>query len=223
MNLSLGSHLPESNFALVGMAGIMTGVMHAPLTAIFLIAEITGGYELLTPLIISSTVSYLTVFYFEPHSIYARQLANRKELITHHKDNAILTFMNPASLIEKNFLSIGPDCSLGDLVKVVAESSRNIFPVVDAENTFYGVITLDHIRGIMFDRELYNTSLVSDLMYMPEFYISPDDDMDKIMSLFQRNDRFNIPVIKDGKYIGFMSRANVFSEYRKLLKQFSEE
>jgi len=223
MNLSIGSHLPESNFALVGMAGIMTGVMHAPLTAIFLIAEITGGYELLTPLIISSTVSYLTVYYFEPHSIYARQLATRKELITHHKDNAILTFMNPASLIEKNFLSIGPDQSLGDLVKVVAESSRNIFPVIDAENTFYGVVTLDHIRGIMFDRELYNTRSVSDLMYMPEFYISPDDDMEKIMSLFQRNDRFNIPVIKDGKYIGFMSRANVFSEYRKLLKQFSEE
>ena len=131
--------------------------------------------------------------------------------------------MNPASLIEKNFLSIGPDQSLGDLVKVVAESSRNIFPVIDAENTFYGVVTLDHIRGIMFDRELYNTRSVSDLMYMPEFYISPDDDMEKIMSLFQRNDRFNIPVIKDGKYIGFMSRANVFSEYRKLLKQFSEE
>ncbi|MCX6286280.1 MAG: chloride channel protein [Bacteroidetes bacterium] len=223
INLSLGSHLPESNFALVGMAGIMTGVMHAPLTAIFLIAEITGGYELLTPLIISSTVSYLTVFYFEPHSIYARQLATRKELITHHKDNAILSFMNPASLIEKNFLSISPDSSLGDLVRVVAESSRNIFPVVDSENTFYGVVTLDHIRGIMFDRELYDTKFVRDLMYMPEFFITPDDDMEKIMALFQRNDRFNIPVLKDGKYIGFISRANVFSEYRRLLKQFSEE
>jgi CIC family chloride channel protein len=223
INLSLGLHLPESNFALVGMAGIMTGVMHAPLTAIFLIAEITGGYELLTPLIISSTVSYLTVFYFEPHSIYARQLATRKELITHHKDNAILNFMNPASLIEKNFLSISPDSSLGELVKVVAESSRNIFPVVDAENTFYGIVSLDHIRGFMFDRELYDKKFVSDLMYMPEFFITPDDDMEKIMSLFQENDRFNIPVLKDGKYIGFMSRANVFSEYRKLLKHFSEE
>jgi len=223
INLGLGSHLPESNFALVGMAGLMTGVMHAPLTAIFLIAEITGGYELLTPLIISSTVSYLTVFYFEPHSIYARQLAMRKELITHHKDNAILTFMDPAGLIEKNFMTIPPDASLGDLVKVVAEASRNIFPVVDAENTFHGIVTLDHIRGIMFDRELYNKKFVRDLMYMPEFFITPDDDMEKIMSLFQRNDRFNIPVLKDGKYIGFMSRATVFSEYRKLLKQFSEE
>ena len=223
INLGLGSHLPESNFALVGMAGLMTGVMHAPLTAIFLIAEITGGYELLTPLIISSTVSYLTVFYFEPHSIYARQLAMRKELITHHKDNAILTFMDPAGLIEKNFKTVLPDASLGDLVKVVAEASRNIFPVVDAENTFHGIVTLDHIRGIMFDRELYNKKFVRDLMYMPEFFITPDDDMEKIMSLFQRNDRFNIPVLKDGKYIGFMSRATVFSEYRKLLKQFSEE
>ena len=223
INLGLHAHLPESNFALVGMAGIMTGVMHAPLTAIFLIAEITGGYELLTPLIISSTVSYLTVYYFEPHSIYARQLATRNELITHHKDNAILAFMNPANLIETNFLSVLPDYSLGQLVKVVAESSRNIFPVVDADSTFYGVVTMDHIRGIMFDRELYDTKFVRDLMYMPEFYISPDDDMEKIMSLFQKNDRFNIPVLKDGKYIGFMSRANVFSEYRKLLKQYSEE
>ncbi len=223
INLSLGLHLPESNFALVGMAGIMTGVMHAPLTAIFLIAEITGGYSLLTPLIISSTVSYLTVYYFEPHSIYAKQLATRKELITHHKDNAILTFMNPASLIEKNFLTVGPDQCLGDLVKVVSESSRNIFPVVDSENTFYGVVTLDHIRGIMFVRELYDKKFVRELMFLPEFFITPDDDMEKIMALFQRNDRFNIPVLKDGKYIGFMSRANVFSEYRKLLKQFSEE
>jgi len=163
------------------------------------------------------------VYYFEPHSIYARQLATRKELITHHKDNAILSFMNPASLIEKNFLSISPDSSLGDMVKVIAESSRNIFPVVDSENTFYGVVTLDHIRGIMFDRELYDTRFVRELMYMPEFFITPDDGMEKIMELFQRNDRFNIPVLKDGKYIGFISRANVFSEYRKLLKQFSEE
>ena len=223
INLGLHAHLPESNFALVGMAGIMTGEKHAPLTAIFLIAEITGGYELLTPLIISSTVSYLTVYYFEPHSIYARQLATRNELITHHKDNAILAFMNPANLIETNFLSVLPDYSLGQLVKVVAESSRNIFPVVDADSTFYGVVTMDHIRGIMFDRELYDTKFVRDLMYMPEFFISPDDDMEKIMSLFQKNDRFNIPVLKDGKYIGFMSRANVFSEYRKLLKQYSEE
>ena len=223
INLGLGSHLPESNFALVGMAGIMTGVMHAPLTAIFLIAEITGGYNLLTPLIISSTVSYLTVYYFEPHSIYARQLATRKELITHHKDKAILTIMDPSTLIETNFIAVRPDNSLGDLVKVVAESSRNIFPVVDSENTFYGVVTLDHIRGIMFERELYEKKFVSDLMYMPEFFITPDDDMEKIMALFQRNDRFNIPVLQNGKYIGFMSRANVFSEYRKLLKQFSEE
>jgi len=223
INLSFGAHLPESNFALVGMAGIMTGVMHAPLTAIFLIAEITGGYELLTPLIIASTVSYLTVYYFEPHSIYARQLAVRKELITHHKDNAVLTFMDPASLVEKNFLHISPDSSLGDLVKVVATSPRNIFPVVDAENIFYGVVTMDHIRAIMFDNALYETTFVRDLMSMPEFFITPDDDMEKIMALFQRNDRFNIPVLKDGKYIGFMSRANVFSEYRKLLKQFSEE
>ncbi|MCX6241836.1 MAG: chloride channel protein [Bacteroidetes bacterium] len=223
INLSLGSHLPESNFALVGMAGIMTGVMHAPLTAIFLIAEITGGYELLTPLIISSTVSYLTVYYFEPHSIYARQLATRKELITHHKDNAILTMMDPANLIETNFLKVSPDSNLGDLVKVVSASSRNSFPVVDETGTFYGIVTLDHIRSIMFEREMYDKKLVRDLMYTPEFFITPDDDMEKIVNMFHKNDRFNIPVLNNGKYIGFMSRATVFSEYRKLLKQFSEE
>ncbi len=223
INLGLNSHLPESNFALVGMAGIMTGVMHAPLTAIFLIAEITGGYELLTPLIISSTISYLTVYYFEPHSIYARQLATRKELITHHKDNAILTMMDPANLIETNFLTVSPDSSLGDLVKVVSASSRNSFPVVDDTGTFYGIVTLDHIRSIMFEREMYDKKLVRDLMYTPEFYITPDDDMEKIVNMFHKNDRFNIPVLKDGKYIGFMSRATVFSEYRKLLKKFSEE
>ncbi|MCX6285037.1 MAG: chloride channel protein [Bacteroidetes bacterium] len=223
MNLGLGSHLPESNFALVGMAGIMTGVMHAPLTAIFLIAEITGGYELLTPLIISSTVSYLTVFYFEPHSIYARQLATRKELITHHKDNAILTMMDPSVLIETNFLTVSPDATLGDLVKIISASVRNSFPVVDETGTFYGIVSLDHIRSIMFDREMYDRKFVRDLMFTPQNYITPDDDMEKIVNLFQKNDRFNIPVLKDGKYLGFMSRATVFSEYRKLLKKFSEE
>jgi chloride channel protein, CIC family len=223
MNLGLGSNLPESNFALVGMAGIMTGVMHAPLTAIFLIAEITGGYELLTPLIISSTVSFITVFYFEPHSIYAKQLAARKELITHHKDNAVLTMMDPSGLIETNFLKINPDASLGDLVKVVSASVRNSFPVVDEDGNFYGIVSLDHIRSIMFDREMYDKKFVRELMFTPQNYISPDDDMEKIVNLFQKNDRFNIPVLKDGKYLGFMSRATVFSEYRKLLKQFSEE
>ncbi|MCX6281881.1 MAG: chloride channel protein [Bacteroidetes bacterium] len=223
INLGLNSHLPESNFALVGMAGIMTGVMHAPLTAIFLIAEITGGYELLTPLIISSTVSYLTVYYFEPHSIYARQLATRKELITHHKDNAILTMMDPSLLIETNFIKVNPDATLGDLVKIISASVRNSFPVVDDTGTFYGIVSLDHIRSIMFDREMYDQKFVRDLMFTPQNYITPDDDMEKIVNLFQKNDRFNIPVLKDGKYLGFMSRATVFSEYRKLLKKFSEE
>jgi len=223
MNLGLGSHLPESNFALVGMAGIMTGVMHAPLTAIFLIAEITGGYELLTPLIIASTVSYLTVYYFEPHSIYARQLAARHELITHHKDNAILTMMDPSILIETNFLKVSPDATLGDLVKIISASVRNSFPVVDEMGMFYGIVSLDHIRTIMFDREMYDKQFVRDLMFTPQNYITPDDDMEKIVNLFQKNDRFNIPVLKDGKYLGFMSRATVFSEYRKLLKKFSEE
>jgi len=213
----------ESNFSLVGMAGIMAGVMHAPLTAIFLIAEITGGYELFPPLIITATISYLTIMYFEPHSIYTKRLAQRGELMTHHKDKAVLSMMKVKKLIEKNFNTIHPDATLGDLVHVVSNSSRNIFPVVDKEGNFYGIIFMDHIRNIMFHPEMYDTTYVRDLMFMPEKIVDPDESMEDVAQKFQTTGKFNLVVIKDGKYLGFVSRARVFSSYRKLLKDFSDD
>ncbi|MEI7500998.1 MAG: chloride channel protein [Bacteroidota bacterium] len=223
LNTTFGLNISLSNFALVGMAGVMAGVMHAPLTAIFLIAEITGGYMLLTPLIIVSAIAYLTSHIFESHSIYTRQLAARKELITHDKDKAVLSFMSPRQLIETNFARVDPEATLGELVKVVATASRNIFPVVDQTGTFHGVVMLDNIRQIMFDQSIYDVTFVKDLMFMPDYSINPDDSMDTVIQLFQGSDRYNLPVLKNGKYIGFISRANVFSQYRELLRKFSDD
>ncbi|OYT14139.1 MAG: chloride channel protein [Bacteroidetes bacterium 4572_114] len=213
----------ESNFSLVGMAGIMAGVMHAPLTAIFLIAEITGGYELLPPLIITATISYLTINYFEPHSIYTKRLAQRGELMTHHKDKAVLSMMKVKKLIETNFNPIHPDATLGDLVKVISSSSRNIIPVVDEDGTFCGLIFMDHIREIIFKPEIYRTTFVRNLMFMPETTVSQQESMEAVAQKFQKTGKFNLVVLKDGKYIGFISRARVFSAYRKLLKDFSDD
>lgn len=223
LNQLFGFNISLSNFSLVGMAGVMAGVMHAPLTAIFLIAEITGGYQLLTPLIIVSAIAYLTSHVFESHSIYARQLAIRKELITHDKDKAVLSFMNPRQLIETNFSMIDPEATLGELVKVVATSTRNIFPVVDQSGKFYGIVTLDIIRQIMFDQSLYDITHVKGLMVWPDRTLDPDDPMDVIVQLFDRSDLYNLPVLKEGKYLGFISRARIFSQYREMLRKFSED
>ncbi len=222
-NTVFGLNISQSNFALVGMAGVMAGVMHAPLTAIFLIAEITGGYLLLTPLIMVSAIAYLTCHIFESHSIYARQLAARKELITHDKDKAVLSFMSPRQLIETNFTKVDPEATLGQLVKIVAKSTRNIYPVVNHEGTFYGVVMLDNIRQIMFDQSIYDVTYVKDLLFMPDYAIKPEDSMDTVIQLFQQSDRYNLPVLDNGKYLGFISRATVFSQYRELLKRFSDD
>jgi len=218
-----GLTISYANFTLVGMAGVMAGVMHAPLTAIFLIAEITGGYLLLTPLIIVSAIAYITSSVFESHSIYTRQLAARKELITHDKDKAVLSFMSPRQLIETNFAKVDPEATLGQLVKIVATASRNIFPVVDHDGKFYGVVMLDNIRQIMFDQSIYEVTFVKDLLFMPDYTINPDDSMDRVIQLFQQSDRYNLPVLENEKYLGFISRANVFSQYRMLLKKFSSD
>jgi CIC family chloride channel protein len=215
--------LTESNFAMVGMSGLIAGVLHAPLTAIFLIAEITGGYELFVPLMITSTISYATIRLFITNSVYTHQLAKRGELITHHKDKAILSFLKVNKLIEKNFIPVKPDATLGDLVKVIAKSTRNIFPVIDEENNFYGIIFLDDIRNIIFKPEKYDEIKVNSLMYMPNTLIDPDESMEEVAKKFQKTENYNLPVLKDGKYVGFISRANVFSEYRRLLKDFSDE
>jgi CIC family chloride channel protein len=223
LNQLFGFNISLSNFSLVGMAGVMAGVMHAPLTAIFLIAEITGGYQLLTPLIMVSAIAYLTSHIFESHSIYARQLAIRKELITHDKDKAVLSFMNPRQLIETNFSVVDPEATLGELVKVVATSTRNIFPVVDSSGKFYGIVTLDTIRQIMFDQSLYDITYVKGLMIWPDRTLDTDDSMDVIVQLFDRSDLYNLPVLKEGKYLGFISRARIFSQYREMLRKFSED
>jgi len=214
--------IPVSNYALVGMAGLLAGVVHAPLTAIFLIAEITGGYELFLPIMLVATISYGVTRFLSPKSIYTIQLANRGEHITHNKDQAVLTMMDVSGLVEHNFNTIHPDTTLGDLVKVIANSTRNIYPVVDDEGNFFGIIFLDQIRNIMFKPELYNTS-VRELMFMPSNIVQWDDDMETVAGKFQKSGKYNLVVLKNGKYEGFVSRANVFSKYRQLLKEFSEE
>ncbi|OPZ97985.1 MAG: putative voltage-gated ClC-type chloride channel ClcB [Bacteroidetes bacterium ADurb.Bin408] len=205
------------------MAGVMAGIVHAPLTAIFLIAEITGGYTLFIPLILVSAISYLTIIYFEPHSLYTRKLAQKGELITHHKDKAVLTLLKIESVIEKNLMSVRPEQTLGDLVKVIAISKRNIFPVIDEHNNFLGLIPLDNVREIMFEKESYDTVKISDLMIQAPDYVTLSDNMDTVMEKFKDTGLWNLPVIDKGKYIGFVSRATVFNAYRKLLIEFSEE
>ncbi len=214
--------LSESNFALVGMAGLISGVIHAPLTAIFLIAEITGGYGLFLPLMIVSTISYITIKIFETNSVYTIQLAARGELITHHKDKSVLIRMQVKKLIETNFNSINPDATLGDLVKVVSDSQRNIYPIVDEDKNFLGIVILDDIRHIMFNPDLYEDTYVRNLMFMPELIVQVNESMEEVAQKFHKSGKYNLPVLEDGKYLGFISRANVFSAYRKLLKEFSD-
>jgi len=219
----LGFDVNAGNFALVGMAGTIAGVIHAPLTAIFLIAEVTGGYELFMPLMIVSTISYATVRIFEKNSVYTVQLAKRGELMTHDKDHNILLMMNVSDLVEKNFNKIHPDWTLGDLIKTIKRSKRNIFPVVDEENNFLGIVKLDDIRHIMFETDLYKKTLVRDIMFMPQNTVSMTDPMEEVAMKFHNSGRYNIAVLDNGKYIGFLSRAKVFSSYRQMLKDFSDE
>lgn len=220
--LAIGT-VPVTSFALVGMAGVMAGVMHAPLTAIFLIAEITGGYQLFIPLIITSTISFLTINYFEPHSIYTKRLALKGELMTHHKDKAALSMLKVTKLIEKNFLTVNENATLGGLVKIIARSERNVFPVVDNESNFKGVVFINEIRDIVFKPEVYDKVMVTDLMFMPDVSVTPDESMERVATKFHKSGHYNIPVVKDGKYIGFVSRARIFSKYRELIKEFSDD
>ena len=215
--------LPDNRFVLVGMAGMMAGVMHAPLTAIFLIAEITGGYNLLIPLIITSTVAYITTRSFEKHSIYHVQLAERGELITHDKDKAVLTRMNWKKEIETDLLKVKPSDTLGDLIKIISKSKRNIFPVVDEYNILEGIVCLDDVREIMFQQELYDTTIIRDLMSIPPSYIDKKENIETVMDTFRKTDAWNLPVLDDGYYVGFISKSRIFTAYRELLLESSEE
>jgi chloride channel protein, CIC family len=215
--------LPDNRFVLAGMAGMMAGVMHAPLTAIFLIAEITGGYALLVPLIITSTAAYMTTRGFERHSIYHAQLAKRGELITHDKDKAVLTLMDWRKDIEKDLQKVRASDTLGDLVKKISKSNRNIFPVVDEYNILEGVVSLDDVREIMFHQDLYDNTFVRDLMTIPPSYIDIREDIEKVMDTFRKTGAWNLPVLDNGYYVGFISKSRIYSTYRELLVQFTEE
>ncbi len=218
-----GADISEGNFALVGMAGLIAGVIHAPLTAIFLIAEITGGYQLFMPLMIVATISYATTRFFVSNSVYTIQLAKRGELMTHDKDRNVLLLMKVEQLIERDFNAIDPEARLLDLIRVIKQAHRNIFPVVDKEGIFYGIVKMDHIRHIMFDKESWETTHVRDLMFMPQYTINLGESMEEVAKKFQESGRYNIAVLENGKYLGFVSRAKVFSSYREMLKRISRE
>ncbi|MEI6277569.1 MAG: chloride channel protein [Prolixibacteraceae bacterium] len=218
-----GVMVPAKNFALAGMAGMMAAVMHSPMTAIFLIAEITGGFGLLIPLMITSATAFLVTMPIEPHSIYHKRLALKGDLITHNKDKAVLTLLKLHNVIEKDLLSVSPETTLGELVKIIAKSKRNIFPVVDASDNFKGVVLLDDVREIMFTKELYSKKKVSELMSLSPEIISIDEKMEVVMKKFNDSGAWNLPVVHNGKYVGFISKSRIFNTYREMLVNFSEE
>lgn len=223
LNMTGFVSVPESYFVLAGMAGVMSGVMKSPLTAMFLIAEITGGYSLLVPLMITSVTSHLAGRGMEPYSIYARRLAMKGDLITHNKDKAVLTLMKLNKVIETDLKTVSIDATLGDLVKKVSRSCRNIFPVIDKDGALLGIVLLDDIRKIMFNQDLYETTFVRDFMMTPPTIVDINDSMDLVMKKFEDTGAWNLPVIQDGKYIGFVSKAKIFSTYRRVLQHFSDE
>lgn len=216
-------NVSETHFTLVGMAGVMSGVMRSPLTAMFLIAEITGGYLLIIPLMLTGAISYLTAHFVEPHSVYTRRLASRGELITHNKDKAALTRMNIRGLIEHDIQPVRPDQTLGELVQVVAQSTRNVFPVLDASGTFLGLIIMERLRPVMFKTEQYQSTVCRDLMYTPEYLVEVSDNVELIAQKIQASGKYILVVLDHGKYVGCVSRARVFSKYRELMKEMSED
>ena len=219
-NIGLGVQVSESNFTLVGMTGLMAGVLHAPLTAIFLIAEVTGGYELFIPLMLTAAISFGITKIFHPHSVYSMELGRKGELITHNKDHAVLTLMDIGKVVETNFVPVYLKMTLGEIIhKAVVQSNRNIFPVIEKEtNNFKGIILLDDIRTIMFDQTLYNEVKAVDVMVSPPAIINLDKDiMTDIMKKFQDSSAWNLPVMKNGAYIGFISKSKLLTVYRRKL------
>ena len=222
-NIGLGFNVSEANFTLIGMAGLIAGVLHAPLTAIFLIAEITGGYELFVPLMITVSMSFIITKNVIEHTIYTKELAEKGALLTHDKDKSVLTLMKLDSVIEKNFRVLHPEMSLGDMLhEGVAKSSRNLFPVVDKTQNLVGIILLDDIRTVMFDQSLYNSTSVETFMHNPPDYINYEtDSMQKVMKKFQDSGAWNLPVIKNGNYYGFVSKSKLLTAYRRELINYT--
>lgn len=216
--------VPEQNFVLVGMAGLMAGVMQAPMTAIFLIAEISGGYELFIPLIITSTIAFGTIRIFEKYSIYTKRIAMTGDLLTHDSDQAVLTLLRTTELVETNFSTVKIDATLGDFVQVISTSARNIFPVVDSRNHFQGYVSLEDVRKDMFQQDLYDTQHVYNYMKSSPAYVFEDEKMDSVMHKFEKTDAWNLPVVKkDRTYVGFVSKSKIFSAYREELKELSQD
>lgn len=223
-HLGFGMELSVKNFALMGMAGVMSGVMHAPLMGIFLTAEMTGGYELFLPLLIVSTLSYGTIKIFEPYSIYTMRLARRGELLTHHKDKAVLTLLKMNSVIETDFLTVTPDMNLRQMVDTISKSNRNLFPVINDDNHLIGVVYLDDIRNIMFRPDLYKRLHVSRFMTAASTRLHTTDTMETVMKTFDDTGAWNLPVVDDeGKYVGFVSKSKIFNSYRRVLRHYSED
>jgi len=218
LNMLQLTNLPESNFTIVGMAGILSGLYHAPLTAIFLIAEITGGYMLMIPLMIVSSISYAISKYFEPFSMDTKTLGQSGKIFTYDRDHNILTTIRTSNLIETNFQKISPNDTLGNLVEIISKSKRNIFPVTDLENKLLGIIILDNIRDIMFKNEMYNKVTAKELMTSPPTTISSTQTMESVMKKFDETGAWNLPVIDNGQYVGFISKSSVFTSYRTKLK-----
>lgn len=220
----LGFEAAYKNMAFAGMAGVMSAVMHAPLTGIFLIAEITGGYSLFMSLMITAVVSYLTIFIFEPHGLYARRLAQMGQLITHHKDKAVLTIMSMRKVIETDLLTVTPDMTLGQFTQTLVKSKRNIFPVVDHRHKYVGTVQIDEIRNIIFRRELYDRFKVRRFMTVPESILHIDDSMETAMDVFDKTGAWNLPVVDgEGRYLGYVSKSRIFNNYRDVLQKYSDD
>lgn len=222
-HLDMGIDISQKNFALMGMAGLMSGVMHAPLMGIFLTAEMTGGYNLFLPLLIVSTLSYMTIRIFEPYSIYSMRLAKKGELMTQEKDQAVLTLMKIDNLIETDCTPVKPDMTLKQMVDIISKSSRNIFPVIDDNGMLRGIVLLDDIRNIMFRSDLYRKMTVSRFMSMPPAKIEISDSMEKVMKTFDKTNAWNLPVVDNGRYVGFVSKSKIFNSYRRVLRHYSDD
>ena len=218
-----GAGISNKNFTLLGMAGVMSGVMHAPLMAIFLTAEMTGGYDLFLPLLIVSTLSYMTIKMFLPYSIYTIRLAKEGDLLTHEKDKAVLTLLKVENVIERDFKPVHPDMTLKQVVDIISKSNRNLFPVIDDQGMLMGVVLLDDIRNIMFRTDLYKKMHVSRFMSAAPARIEIDEPMDQVMRTFDKTHAWNLPVVHNGKYVGFVSKSKIFNSYRRVLRHYSDE
>jgi CIC family chloride channel protein len=218
----LGMHIPEKNFTLVGMSGVAAGLMHAPLTAIFLIAEVTGGYELYIPLMIVVGISFSTSYKYNKYSYFTKRLAQAGDLVAHDKDHTVLREIGVLKVIEKDLVCVNSDGKISDLVEAISQSHRNIFPVLDNDCNLKGVILLDDVRHLIFKPEKYDVPL-SYIMHPPPAVVNHDESLDSVMESFDKTQAWNLPVLKDGKYYGFLSKSKIFSAYREHLAKNDED